>query len=153
MDTTDIFLKADAAYDAGDFAVAFRLFLQEAEAGNCDAMCRLALMYESGEGTEPDVDKSIYWDLKAVDAGSTTSLINLGITYRRLGNMRKARYWFEKSLETGDGEAALELAKLYSVSDKEVATVKHYLDIAISSNRLSEASLEEAQKMSQDPLG
>jgi uncharacterized protein len=145
----DAFLQADTAYDAGDFAEAFRLFLQAAELGNCDAMCRIALMYETGEGTKPDVEKSIYWDLKAIDAGSTASLINLGITYRRLGHIRKAKYWFEKSLETGDGESALELAKLYSVSDKESDTVKHYLEIAISSNRLSEASLEEAKNWSQ----
>ncbi|MFC5473458.1 tetratricopeptide repeat protein [Paraherbaspirillum soli] len=148
MDEVDIFLQADAAYDTGDLASAFNLFLQAAEKGNCDAMCRIALMYESGEGIACDIDKSIYWDLKAIDAGSTTSLLNLGITYRRLGNIRKAKYWFEKSLETGDGEAALELARLYSVSDKEIDTVKRYLNIAISSNSLSEASLEEARELS-----
>lgn len=148
----DNFSQADAAYDAGDSSEAFRLFLAAAESGNCDAMCRVAVMYESGEGVEYDVEKSIFWDLKAIDAGSTSSLINLGITYRRLGDIRKAKYWFEKSLETGDGEAALELAKLYSVSDKESATVKRYLQIAISSDRLSENSLEEAKRLSQDSL-
>lgn len=150
---TDNFSRAEAAYDAGDFAEAFRLFLEAAESGNSDAMCRVALMYESGIGTEYDAEKSIDWDLKAIDAGSTTSLINLGITYRRLGDIRKAKYWFEKSLEAGDGEAALELAKLYSVSDKETATVKQYLEVAIASNRLSEASLEEAKSLSQEWLG
>jgi TPR repeat protein len=40
-------------------------------------------------------------------------MVNLGITYRLKGDIRKSKAWFEKAIETGDGSAALELAKLY----------------------------------------
>lgn len=147
MNTEEIYLHADTAYDAGNFEEAFALFLKAAEHGDCNAMCRIALMYESGDGTLSDIEESIYWDLKAIEGGCNTSLLNLAITYRHLGEIRKSKHWLEKSLGTGDGEAALELAKLYSVSDKEIATVINYLNIAIASDNLTEASREEALEL------
>ena len=47
-------------------------------------MSRLALMYGDGEGVAYDFDKSVYWDLKAIEAGCTSSMSNLAITYRNM---------------------------------------------------------------------
>ena len=69
------------------------------------------------------------------------------ITYRNLGDVRTARYWFEKAVAFGDGDAALELAKLYMVSDKEIEDVKRYLKIAAESDDISPASREEAERL------
>lgn len=139
-----LFLDAESAYERGDLDQAFKLFLGAAERGDSSAMSRVAVMYDSGEGTDRNIDLSIYWDLRAIEAGSTTSLLNLGITYRRIGEIRKARRWFEKSLEGGDAEAALELARLYSVSDKETDKVRGYLTIVLASDFVSPDSKEEA---------
>lgn len=148
MTLDELYLEGDAAYDRGDFATALDRFLRGAEAGDGRAMSRLAIMYEDGDGVEIDFEGSVEWDLKAVAVGYETSLINLGIKFRRAGSMRKARYWFELALDKGDGEAALELARLYSVSDAEEATARRYLQLALEAGQLSRASEEEIARLS-----
>lgn len=147
MNSSDAFLQANTAYDAGDFPQAFELFLNAAVAGDCLAMCRVALMYEAGEGVVADAAQSIHWDLKAIEAGCTSSLINLGITYRNCGDVENAKRWFEKSWEAGDGEAALELAKLYIEINDDMVNAKKYLDAAMSSDNLTENSIEEVRAL------
>lgn len=147
MNRDALFSAADVAYDNGDYPTALSLFQQAAEAGDSDAMSRLATMYEGGEGVERDIEQSISWDMKAIAAGNRTSLLNLGITYRRLGDIKSAKMWFEKSHAQGDAEAALELAKLYSVSDKEVETVRRYLTEVVSSEYVTQDSIDEAQTL------
>ncbi len=147
MSDNEIFNQADEAYDCGNFKEAFSLFRKSAENGNYHAMSRLACMYSDGEGTECNVDESIAWDLKAIKSGSDISQLNLAITYRTLGDIKESKKWFEKAVNAGDGEAALQLAKLYMVSDKETATVRKYLTTAIESDDLFDDSLEEAGKL------
>lgn len=147
MGTDQLFIAADAAHDAGDYATALRLFREAAALGDAHAMSRIACMYDNGEGVHRDVTMSIAWDLKAIGLGNVTSMLNLAVTYRRLGDIRTARDWFERALEAGDGSAALELAKLYSVSEKEVDAVTAYLRRALASDDLSPADRDEAQEM------
>ena len=39
------------------------------------------------------------------------------ITYRTIGDLVKAKHWFEKSLDAGDVEASLYLVKIYMVGE------------------------------------
>ena len=142
-----LFNQADLAYEEGDFKTAFQLFLKAAQNNNVDAMSRIACMYGDGEGVNRSYELSIQWDMKAIEMGNTSSLINLAITYRACGDIKRAKYWFEKSLASGDGDAALELAKLYMVSDKETDKVREYLNIAINNDNIIEASVEEAKNL------
>ena len=87
----DLFELADQAHQSGEYEKAFRLFYRASENGDSSAMSRLALMYGDGEGVEYDFDKSVYWDLKAIEAGCTSSMSNLAITYRNHGDAREAR--------------------------------------------------------------
>ncbi len=144
-DVYDIYCAADAAYDAGDHAKAFGLFTECAALGDGAAMARLAILCELGRGTPFDLDASIAWDLKAIESGHSSALFNLGVTYRRHGHIRKSRHWFERSLAAGDGSAAIELAKLLSVSDSEEPAAREYLLRALASDDLTEADREEAQ--------
>lgn len=142
MNSDVLFRQADEAYEDGDFEKALVLFMKASEAGDCHAMTRLAIMHECGEGTVVDISKSIEWDLKAIAAGSISSMLNLGLTYRKLGNSIEAKKWFEKALEQGDGEAAFELAKLYDFEKKEAPMIKKYLTLAANSVDLSESTEE-----------
>lgn len=72
--------------------------------------------------------------------------MNLGLTYRKLGNIDEARKWFEKALDQGDGEAAFELAKLHYFEDRSSPLIRKYLDLAASSGDLSESTSEEVQE-------
>lgn len=144
MNSEVLFSQADEQYELGNFNEAFELFLKAALKGDLSAMNRVACMYSDGEGTSRDYEKSIEWDLKAAEAGSDTSMLNLAITYRTLGNIRSAKEWFEKTLDAGNGEAALCLAKLYMVSDKETDKIQHYLKLAINHSAICESSKDEA---------
>ncbi len=147
MDNEKNFIKADELYENGDYKSAFDMFLKGAKSGDTSCMLRLALMYSTGEGVEFNYDKAEEWELKAINSGDPTGMINLGITYRMKGDIRKSKEWFEKSLKSGDGSAALELAKLYMVSKKETETVIGYLKQAISNDDMCEADIEEAEKL------
>lgn len=147
MNSEALFSQADEQYELGNFNTAFELFLKAAVQGDLSAMSRVACMYSDGEGTTRDYEKSIEWDLKAAEAGSDTSMLNLAITYRALGDMRSAKKWLEKSLDAGNGEAALCLAKLYMVSDKEADKIQHYLNIAINHDSICKSSKDEADNL------
>lgn len=144
MKSQDLFSEANEAYDKQKYTTAFELFEKAAMAGDVSAMERLALLFDSGEGVQPDLEKSIYWDKKAISEGSTVSLFNLAETNRKLGDTREAKKLYLECLKHDDGEAALQLAKMYLVSDKELETVKDYLKMVISSENTFESTKEEA---------
>lgn len=150
-ESMDLFIQADAAYQQGDFKTAFTLFLKAAENGDINAMERLALMYDDGEGVESDIDKSIYWDSCAIANGSITALSNLAITYKQLGDFKKAEEYFKKAIKAGDYDAALELAKLYILDSEKLARLEQIndlLNIVIQNpQEVCAVSLEEAEKL------
>lgn len=145
MESNELFVKANKEYEKNNFAKAFELFMQCAKEGDTDAMLRLASMYTCGEGVTCDYNKAVYWEKTAVKAGNISALTNLGITYRIVGNMEESKACFEKALIKGDVEAALHLAKLYIISDKEVDKVKDYLNIVLSGQQVCDESVTEAQ--------
>jgi TPR repeat protein len=138
------FVAADKIFNAGRMTEAFKRFLHLAEKGDTSAMTRVALMYEEGQGTARDVERSVLWNMKASKLGNTTGMFNLAIHHRGLGNSRLATALFEKALEGVDDEAALELAKMFLVSDLETGRVENYLRRVLESPYVSESSREEA---------
>ena len=65
----------------------------------------------------------------------------------------KAKNWFEKSLDAGDVEAVLQLAKIYMVSELEVEKMKKYLDIAIIDKDALEITKTERKHRKKGPPG
>lgn len=147
----DLMMEAVTAEEAGEFDKAFSLFEILANEGDTYAMSDLGRFYEDGLGSiDIDFDQSIYWSEKSAKAGNTTGMNNLAVTYRRMGEIRKSREWFEKALEHGDISAALPLAQLHMVSDKEFDTVRKYLGIVLQGTvriDVSEGDLEDAKKL------
>lgn len=138
---------ATAAYERGHLNKAFKGFLAGAEAGDVDCMAMVAVMYGAGEGVRIDQQQSIAWDQKAIAAGSTLAFLNIAITYRCMGDMVNAMHWFERALEAGDAEAALQLAKLYMVSAHESERVRKYLGMAVASSTALDETREEARQL------
>ena len=50
-----------AAYNAGDYATALRLWRPLAEQGNARAQNNLGVMYENGKGVAQDVIEAVRW--------------------------------------------------------------------------------------------
>lgn len=135
--------EADRLSNLGLYKEAIDIFKGLAENGHGAAMSRIALLYFDGRGVERNFAESIKWDLAAIDAGYNAHA-NLALTYCAMREFREARRWFERSVELGDGDSALELAKLLHVSDLEILNVKRLLDIALSSELITPDSLEQA---------
>lgn len=141
------FELADAAYEGGDYSRSFELFLELAEDGDLDSMTRLAIMYFDGVGVRKNYRKSMLWDKRAAAKGSCVAMFNLAITYRARSEYVKAVYWLKKSLKYGNGDAALELAKIYMVTPKERDVSKRYLLKVISHSSVCESSVVEAERL------
>lgn len=147
MNNFEIFSKASNLYNAGEYNSAFEEFLKLAEKGDAAAMMRVASMYGDGRGVDYDLNKCLMWDKRAAEAGERSALLNIGITYRNIGDAREAKCWLEKAIALDDGEAALALAKMYMISDKEVDNIKEKLTLAYASKNLSPSSREEVKKL------
>lgn len=143
----DLFSQADDLSDQGRHAEAFEIFLRLASDGDKYAMSRLAIIYGDGLGTKKDTNESIKWDLRAIDSGDITSMSNLALTFCQQRKFAEARNWFEKAVAAGDGDAALELAKLLQVSLLERDNVRILLKTAIESNFVTQASVDEAMAL------
>jgi TPR repeat protein len=55
-----------------------RLVNLSAEQGYPEAQCVLAQCYEQGEGLEPSLDKSLYWNITSADQGNAIAMANYG---------------------------------------------------------------------------
>ena len=79
---------------------------EEAEQGNADAQYNLALMYDNGDGTEPDKQKAFYWYTKAAEQGYPKAQYNLAYLYYQGDGIKqdkqKAFYWYTKAAEQGE---------------------------------------------------
>jgi uncharacterized protein len=131
-DKDALFKEASDLADKGKHAEAFELFHKLAEGGDRSAMTRLAVIYFCGDGVGKNIDESISWDIRAIEAGDVAAMANLAITYASLREFRKARHWFERAVEMGDGDAAFDLAKLLDVSEFERTKVESLLIDIIS---------------------
>ena len=83
-------------------------------------------------------------------ATNHTGCLNLAVCYRNAGNLRRAKFWFERARQQGDGSAAYELGKIYfgqrpSISSKQWA--RQYFAEAMASKYITEDEREEAKAL------
>ena len=142
-----LFDKGSDALDIENYLLALEYFSKSSDLGSASAMNNLGYMHSSGLGTAVDFSISTAWHMKAIEHGDDSSFSNIAINYRCLGDIRQSRKWFEKALCVGDADAALELAKLYMISDKETETVRHYLNIVVNNDQCCESSIEESLEL------
>ncbi|MBN8757989.1 MULTISPECIES: tetratricopeptide repeat protein [Variovorax] len=109
----DWFLAANDAWDAGAHKKALSLFLKAAAAGETHALNSVGYFLDHGIGVKKNPAAARDWYRKAAKAGDVAGCANLAICYRDEGNFRWARFWFEKAYAQGDGDAALELGRLF----------------------------------------
>tara|TARA_B100001013_G_scaffold249033_1_gene154555 strand:- start:232 stop:717 length:486 start_codon:yes stop_codon:yes gene_type:complete len=146
-DEDAIFKQASKEWDAGKTKQAYKLFAQAAEQGDLSSLHNLAYFYDVGIGVTKNEKKALRLYKHAVRQGNVTSMCNIGTIYRDWGNFRRARFWFLKAFENGDGDAALELAKMYLKRNArgDSKRASKYLKLAISAKSVTEASVEEAE--------
>lgn len=99
-----------AAYELGDYAVAYRNWRPLAEQGNAYAQYNLGVMYDTGKGVPPDsVQAHMWYNLAAAqsDEGSGDPL--------KRGSPYQSNEFSElvNTAQAGSGKSRLALAKLY----------------------------------------
>lgn len=147
----EFFVEACRLYEGHEFQEALRIFHMLAKERHIGAMNNIGAMYEAGEGVDKSLQKALYWYKKSVRAGGVAPIYNIADLYRKSGNMRLSKKWFTRAVETKDGDAALELAKLYLCgrSNKNIKEkVKELLVLATDPNTATEETIDEAQKLS-----
>ena len=99
-----------AAYQKADYAAAWPLFEQAAQAGHMKAPRYLGLMYLHGNGIAADAAQAFAQFQIAADKGDITSQYWLGYLYENgIGtaqDLAQARHWYEISAQRGDHIAA-----------------------------------------------
>lgn len=145
-DVCFIFGKADEAWDAGNVKQAFKLFSAAAEQGDLSSLHNVAYFYDVGIYVSKNKKKALQLYKQAARQGNVSSMTNIGTLYRDWGNFRRAHFWFLRAFKSGDGDAALDLAKLHLKRNArgDITHALKYLHLAVGSKFITEQSIEEA---------
>lgn len=103
-------------------------------------MLNLGVMY----GDRKDKKEEIFWYKKAWSKGYLSAASNTAIAYKELKQYKKAEKWFALAINSGDGDANLELAKMYIRLGIKQLEIPRLLQETISSSCVTLASVEEA---------
>jgi TPR repeat protein len=110
----ELFARANAMWEKHQNKAAFQLFTRAAELGSASAKHNVGYFYDEGIGTKKNFGRALSWYKRAwrTDRQSGTC-INIAKLYESRKQPRLAVAWLKKAVAQNDGDAALELAKLY----------------------------------------
>lgn len=161
---TERLVKEQKALSAGDllymeayllderrrYTEALPLLLKGAKAGDTSCQILLANYLSDGrKGIPVDHTRAINWYKKAYKQGSSIGASNLGMHYRKQGDVDEAYRWYELAVKSGDNEAHLALAKIW-LHDRgnKAKAIKHLEGVFLGSPRnVSELGCDEARVM------
>jgi uncharacterized protein len=112
---------AKRAYEAKDFATAFKELTPLAEQGNADAQFLLGKMYWSGQGVLKDTGQAVKWLTASAEQGNADAQLFLG-SYYLLPHLDigAGLKWLRLSSEQGNQDAQLLLGKSYMEGNREL---------------------------------
>ncbi len=105
-------LNAYAAFKAGNYQEARRIWQQLADKGNTTAMINLANLFQQGKGVTEDHDHALKYIVEAANLGDPRAQYELGIEYEKgiivPRDIEKAAKWLHKSAlqDNSDGQFA-----------------------------------------------
>jgi TPR repeat protein len=111
------FQAALAAYRAGDFQTAGKIWTELAARGDAAANFNLGVMYDRGQGFDQDNAKAIELYRVAAENGYAPAQFNLGASYHRGQGVERdaaqAAKWWRRAAEQGFLQAQYNLGTLY----------------------------------------
>lgn len=153
---SDFYEKILELEGLSDYKEAFKISLKYSQSAN-KVLAGAAIGYLSTFNSYKHIaiNKQIEYTVKTIklDTNKVTkasSINNLAICYRLRGDWSAYKYFLEKSLVLGEADGALELAKLYSISNKEQSKIKKLLGLVLKDQHTFEISREEAKKLLDD---
>ncbi len=122
-----------AAYDAGDYSLAFLEWGKAAENGDVAAQRNLGHLYRWGKGVEKNPSRAAYWYHRAAKSGFARAQYSLAVLYLRgegvPQDMVEAKRWLQKAATQGDDASIKKLKELEKVNipeQDEVASTQIY---------------------------
>jgi TPR repeat protein len=105
-DLDEVFVRANRLLESGHNTEAYSLFLQAAELGHSHSQHNVALLLETGLGTEMNKAAAIRWYVRSWRLNPQSSTAeNLAMLYADLGNRDRERFWRARSTGAGKGGA------------------------------------------------
>lgn len=145
-----LFILGDKEWDRGRVKVAFRLMLKAANMGDLGAQLNVGYMYDTGSGVKRDLKKALYWYKRAYRRGDSCAASNIGTIWRDRMSFDRALYWFNRAIALSggdDGNATLEIAKLYLFQRQDKVAAKSYLRAVLKSYYVTEDGKDEARTL------
>jgi len=117
----------------------FDELLQQAEAGDTEAMRKVALAYLNGDDVEPDLTKATDWISEAAVRGNAEAQYEFGDFYHTTDHFEDAFHWFEKAANQGLPHAQHTLA-VYLLNgigtEKDIPQAVDWLKKAVESGHV-----------------
>ncbi|MBO5489922.1 MAG: sel1 repeat family protein, partial [Desulfovibrio sp.] len=111
--------EAAAAYAAGDYRLAERIWREQAEDGDGQAMNNLGVLYDLGQGVEMDTGRALHWFAESAKTGNPAGMSNYGRMLEQgrgiAPNPEEAARWFDLAARQGQAEAQYNLGMLYEL--------------------------------------
>lgn len=129
------------------FRKGFEWLQRSAESGLAAAQNTLGVLLGNGDGFDKDPCRALVWLKRAFRGTDSCAAINVAITYREVGNSRRAVFWFRRSVSLGDDSARIQLGIHYywgiGIRRNAAAAIRCFRR-AINGQNLSEADREDA---------
>lgn len=143
-------VEAHNAWESGDQKRAFALFKEGAAFGLVGCMLDLGYFYDEGLGARKNKVEAMYWYKRAYRKGSAAAASNIALLYKEQGRYHLAFQWFYRATLLGDGDAEVDLAKLYMQGKgvrRSLILARGCLLTALSSKYITESGREEATEL------
>jgi len=146
MKANELYRRGDQAWSKGHLRPAFRFFLASASAGMEAAFSTVGNFYDNGIGVKANSDAALYWYRLAYRIGARSVANNIGCILRDRKKFGQAIVWFRRAVQHGDGDANLNIAKIY-LHKGDVVKTRSYLAKTRRSPWATEQSKEEARTL------
>jgi TPR repeat protein len=148
----ELYERGQKQWAAGKLSAAFRLFLAAAKTGFAPAFGTVAQFYDNGWAIKTNLETALYWYKRAHRSANSryrdsTAANNIGCILRDKGEQKKAISWFQRAAKLGDGDANLNIAKIYLRSEGSRQTAIRYLQKTCRAPYVTDGSIEEAKKL------
>jgi len=138
-----LYQRGDEAWQGGQLRPAFRFFLAAAKSGMVAAFSTVGNFYDHAIGVKANRDAALYWYRLAYRNGARSVANNIGCILRDRKRLRQAIKWFRRAVRQNDGDANLNIAKIY-LGRGDFSRAERYLQTTAESAWATEASKEEA---------
>ncbi len=112
-DPEAIYSDAALLAKAGRYEEAAQMLRKAAELGHGKAMSDLGALYSNGIGVAEDWEEAVKWWTKAVQAGDSGSIYNVGVYHYKQGKFSKAFLWFTEAAHRGIAAGMMSLGSMH----------------------------------------